>query len=84
MILNLLRVEELRVEDMMRRSFAEFHIQRDSQQRRRMMEKLGKQLKNVKDVDCVLCNSDLKDYFRACSELNELTLHLKVREEMEK
>jgi antiviral helicase SKI2 len=28
MILNLLRVEDLKVEDMLRRSFAEFHAQR--------------------------------------------------------
>lgn len=30
MILNLLRVEELRVEDMMKRSFSEWHLQKDA------------------------------------------------------
>ncbi|XP_050775554.1 SKI2 subunit of superkiller complex protein isoform X3 [Gopherus flavomarginatus] len=33
MILNLLRVEALRVEDMMKRSFSEFHSRKDSQRR---------------------------------------------------
>ena len=33
MILNLLRVEELRVQDMMKRSFAEFNTRKDSKVR---------------------------------------------------
>jgi antiviral helicase SKI2 len=34
MILNLLRVEQLRVEDMMKRSFSEFHSQKDIAKRK--------------------------------------------------
>ncbi|XP_078343350.1 superkiller complex protein 2-like [Oculina patagonica] len=73
MILNLLRVEELRVEDMMKRSFAEFHMQKDAQERKREMEELEKKLQNVKDVDCTFCAEDLKQYFKDCRELSELT-----------
>lgn len=48
MILNLLRVEELRVEDMMKRSFAEFHMQKDSQERKREMEEVEKKITKYK------------------------------------
>jgi len=73
MILNLLRVEELRVEDMMKRSFAEFHMQKDSQERKREMEEVEKKLQNIKEVDCTFCAEDLKLYFKDCRELSKLT-----------
>ncbi|XP_074623537.1 superkiller complex protein 2-like [Acropora palmata] len=73
MILNLLRVEELRVEDMMKRSFAEFHMQKDAQERKREMEELEQKLQNVKELDCTFCSEDLKLYFKGCRELSELT-----------
>lgn len=73
MILNLLRVEELRVEDMMKRSFAEFHMQKDALQRKREVEELERKLQNIKELDCAFCSEDLKGYFKACRELSELT-----------
>lgn len=78
MILNLLRVEELRVEDMMKRSFAEFHMQKDSQERKREMEEVEKKLQNIKEVDCTFCSDDLKLYFKDCRELSELTRTVQV------
>ena len=78
MILNLLRVEELRVEDMMKRSFAEFHMQKDSQERKREMEEVEKKLQNIKEVDCTFCVGDLKLYFKDCRELSELTRTVQV------
>ena len=78
MILNLLRVEELRVEDMMKRSFAEFHMQKDSQERKREMEEVEKKLQNIKEVDCTFCVDDLKLYFKDCRELSELTKTVQV------
>ncbi|PFX34751.1 Helicase SKI2W [Stylophora pistillata] len=80
MILNLLRVEELRVEDMMKRSFAEFHIQKDAQERRRQMEELEKKLQNINDIDCMFCSEDLKSYFKACRELSQLTNTVKGKQ----
>ncbi|XP_068780020.1 superkiller complex protein 2 isoform X2 [Struthio camelus] len=41
MILNLLRVEALRVEDMMRRSFSEFHVRRDAPAHERRVAEPG-------------------------------------------
>jgi len=40
MILNLLRVEELRVEDMMKRSFSEFSEQRDTPVHAELLKKV--------------------------------------------
>lgn len=40
MILNLLRVEQLRVEDMMKRSFSEFHSQKDIAKRKEDLDKV--------------------------------------------
>lgn len=80
MILNLLRVEELRVEDMMKRSFAEFHMQKDSQERKREMEEVEKKLQNIKEVDCTFCVEDLKLYFKDCRKLSELTRTVQVIE----
>ncbi|EDO38196.1 predicted protein [Nematostella vectensis] len=78
MILNLLRVEQLRVEDMMKRSFSEFHLQRDATERRQKAEQLEKELADVRDVECVLCGEDLKSYYQACSELSDLTHRVKA------
>lgn len=78
MILNLLRVEELRVEDMLKRSFAEFHMQKDAQERKRQMEEVEEKLQHINDVDCTFCSGDLKSYFKACQELSPLTNSVKV------
>lgn len=45
MILNLLGVDQLKVEDMMRRSFSEFRTQRDVKQHEHTLEQLKAQLK---------------------------------------
>ena len=51
MILNLLRVEQLRVEDMIKRSFSEFHSQKDKVKHKEDMENLYKEISNVKDIE---------------------------------
>ena len=56
MILNLLRVEQLRVEDMIRRSFSEFHAQRNVGSHRQAMENLKGRIAEVKDIECYLCS----------------------------
>lgn len=62
----------------MKRSFAEFHMQKDAQERKREMEELEKKLQNIKDVDCTFCAEDLKQYFKDCRELSELTRTVQV------
>ncbi|KAK7095479.1 superkiller complex protein 2-like [Littorina saxatilis] len=76
MILNLLRVEQLRVEDMIRRSFSEFHTQREEVNHRKAMEELKGHMSKVKDIECYLCSVDLERYYKACKDYQELKQRL--------
>ncbi|XP_053577924.1 SKI2 subunit of superkiller complex protein [Bombina bombina] len=69
MILNLLRVEALRVEDMMKRSFAEARTQKDSKAHEQRIKVLTKELANMGDIECSGDLSDLQDYFITVQEL---------------
>uniref|UniRef100_A0A452I1T3 Uncharacterized protein n=1 Tax=Gopherus agassizii TaxID=38772 RepID=A0A452I1T3_9SAUR len=68
MILNLLRVEALRVEDMMKRSFSEFHSRKDSQAHEHAITQLSRQLAAMEEVDTSGQLSDLPEYCRAVQE----------------
>ncbi|KAL6967624.1 Antiviral helicase ski2 [Sarracenia purpurea var. burkii] len=51
MILHLLRVEELKVEDMLKRSFAEFHAQKKLPEKQQLlMRKLAQPMKTIEYV----------------------------------
>lgn len=73
MILNVLRVEELRMEDMIKRSFAENSTQRAASGRKDALERCTTQLKALggdTDVACHRCAPDLPAlYDRACEYL---------------
>lgn len=71
MILNLLRVEQLRVEDMMKRSFGELELQRDAQQAASQREELEKQIRDFQERVFPQCD-DIEQYYLLASELNEL------------
>lgn len=76
MILNLLRVEHLRVVDMIRRSFSEFHTQKDVGSHKQALKTLHGQMQAVKDIECYLCSIDLEKYYQACKEFSDLRIHL--------
>eukprot|EP00474_Spongospora_subterranea_P000599 CRZ01057.1 hypothetical protein [Spongospora subterranea] len=64
MILNLLRVEELRVEDMIKRSFCEFNTQKSEPQNRAFITKGEESLKNLPKIDCMYRKPELiEEYF---------------------
>ncbi|KAF3656530.1 ATP-dependent RNA helicase SKI2 [Capsicum annuum] len=66
MILHLLRVEELKVEDMLKRSFAEFHAQKKlPEQQQLLMLKLAQP---TKSVECIKGEPAIEDYFDMYSE----------------
>eukprot|EP01135_Chromosphaera_perkinsii_P005879 Nk52_evm12s370 gene=Nk52_evmTU12s370 len=89
MILNLLRVEELRVEDMMKRSFAEFNTQNglsahaeELKVKKKLLKELEKEIEG-KDGDnafgtCDFCVNDLEDYCKAVSDINKCTRNMMV------
>ena len=78
MILNLLRVEQLRVEDMMKRSFSEFHSQKDVAKHKSDLEELHKKLLNLENIECFLCSVDLEQYWEACRDYSCLKNQLQV------
>ncbi|CAN4102238.1 unnamed protein product [Withania somnifera] len=66
MILHLLRVEELKVEDMLKRSFAEFHSQKKlPEQQQLLMRKLAQP---TKSVECITGEPAIEDYYDMYSE----------------
>lgn len=72
MILNLLRVEQLRVEDMMKRSFSEFHSQMDMKKHECALKELRQQLANVENVQCFMCAFDLEKYYETVAEYRQV------------
>lgn len=78
MILNLLRVKQLTVQDMMKRSFAEYYLQRDSPENVKKFEELRIQEKTLRDPECHVCCGDLKDYYMAWAEVYQLKKEVKV------
>jgi len=68
MILNLLRVEQLRVEDMMKRSFSEFHNQRKKGEFETALSGVKERLAQLQDVECAWCSTDLDNYYAMCEE----------------
>ncbi|TSK28272.1 Helicase SKI2W [Bagarius yarrelli] len=76
MILNLLRVEALRVTDMMRRSFSESH--RDTQANERRISELKQELSSLPPLDTEGQLSDLLSYYHTLTELRITTDALQV------
>ncbi|XP_048756340.2 SKI2 subunit of superkiller complex protein-like isoform X2 [Ostrea edulis] len=68
MILNLLRVEQLRVEDMIKRSFSEFHQQKDMSKHKVSIDQLHRQISQIRPIECYLCSVDLEKYYETCRD----------------
>ncbi|XP_034277358.1 LOW QUALITY PROTEIN: superkiller complex protein 2 [Pantherophis guttatus] len=79
MILNLLRVEALRVEDMMRRSFSEFHTRKDSKVYEHRIAQLSSMLANMEVPDTSRQLGDLQEYYSVVRELREIREHIQRR-----
>ncbi|XP_035307660.1 helicase SKI2W isoform X2 [Cricetulus griseus] len=71
MILNLLRVDALRVEDMMKRSFSEFPSRKDSKAHEQALAELTKRLGALEEPDVTGQLADLPDYYSWGEELTE-------------
>ncbi|GAM27183.1 hypothetical protein SAMD00019534_103580 [Acytostelium subglobosum LB1] len=68
MILNLLRVQDFKVEDMIKRSFSEFSSQKDLPEIRQEIEKIKKQYDEVPEVECILGEPDIENYYQLFCE----------------
>ncbi|KAK1327494.1 hypothetical protein QTO34_012996 [Cnephaeus nilssonii] len=71
MILNLLRVDALRVEDMMKRSFSEFPSRKDSKAHEQALAELTKKLGALEEPDLTGQLADLPEYYSWGEELTE-------------
>ncbi|XP_059165640.1 superkiller complex protein 2-like [Physella acuta] len=76
MILNLLRAEQLRVQDMIKRSFSEFHRQKDTSKHKESLEQLKKKIATIHNIECYLCSLDLEKYYEDCKEYYRLQKYL--------
>jgi len=76
MILNLLRVEQLRVEEVMKRSFSEFHARKDSKSQEDRIKVLQEEIDQRYEVTELLNRTDYERYLDACHELAELRAHV--------
>ncbi|KAK9078766.1 hypothetical protein SSX86_002824 [Deinandra increscens subsp. villosa] len=74
MIMHLLRVEELKVEDMLKRSFAEFHAQKKlPEQQQLLMRKLAQP---TKSIECIKGEPAIEEYYEWYLEAEMYSNHI--------
>ncbi|RVD85251.1 uncharacterized protein DFL_003577 [Arthrobotrys flagrans] len=78
MILNLLRVEALKIEEMIKRSFSENATQTLLPEHQKMVTANEEGLKNLIREDCVHCNEDLDSLHEAAITYKKLTQELHI------
>ncbi|KAK3156055.1 hypothetical protein QOZ80_2AG0102210 [Eleusine coracana subsp. coracana] len=66
MILHLLRVEELKVEDMLKRSFAEFHAQKNLPEKEKLLLQMLRQ--PTKTIECIKGEPSIEEYYEMALE----------------
>jgi antiviral helicase SKI2 len=79
MILNLLRVEAIKVEDMIKRSFSENSTQKSLPLQEELRIQGEKILKSIKSIDCTYCSVDLKDFYDTSSRILSLTYFMNAK-----
>ncbi|KAI0081161.1 ATP-dependent RNA helicase [Panus rudis PR-1116 ss-1] len=76
MILNLLRVEALRVEEMIKRSFSENASQRLLPDQQKKVIEREKTYSTLPKLSCDVCNPDISQYYDDSSAIVEYTNHM--------
>lgn len=71
MILSLLRIESLRVEEMLKRSFSEDRNQKAAPEQAAALEKDQKMLEGLEQLNCPICSVDLDAYYSTCRDIRE-------------
>jgi antiviral helicase SKI2 len=77
MILNLLRVQTLKVEEMIKRSFSENTGQKEMPDQKKWLEQKAGQLQEMQKVSCIICDSDIYDYYDASRKIMILNFDMK-------
>ncbi|CAL5060163.1 unnamed protein product [Urochloa decumbens] len=74
MILHLLRVEELKVEDMLKRSFAEFHAQKNLPEKEKLLLQMLRQ--PTKTIECIKGEPSIEEYYEMVLEAEAHREHI--------
>lgn len=72
MILNLLRVEALKVEEMIKRSFSENSSQKLLPDTKRLVDESEQKRSALRQLDCAICEPDLEKFYDICGEVVHL------------
>ena len=67
-----------RVEDMMKRSFAEQDSMRQAGDREQQMKDLQKNLLAMEQLDCAICGPDIEQYFASCASIASMKREMQV------
>jgi antiviral helicase SKI2 len=76
MILNLLRVEALRVEEMIKRSFSENASQKLAPEQQKQVEQTEKLLSKLPSVECSVCKPDIEAFYDLSAEIVRINKQL--------
>ena len=79
MILSLLRVEALKIEDMIKRSFSENLTQKLLPDQEMKLQETSKKMDALTKLDCVICVPNIYDYYEACMRYLYLTFEMKSK-----
>lgn len=71
-----------RVEDMMKRSFAEIDSARHEVDRKQALEDLEQSITGLGQLDCPVCFEDIDQYYSACARIAHLRREMQVCESM--
>ncbi|KAG1176306.1 hypothetical protein G6F70_005554 [Rhizopus microsporus] len=69
MILNLLRVEALKVEEMIKRSFSENSTQKLLPDTKRLVDENEQKKSALRQLDCAICEPDIERFYDVCGEV---------------
>ncbi|KAI8992195.1 NUC185 domain-containing protein [Mycotypha africana] len=69
MILNLLRVEALKVEEMIKRSFSENSAQKLLPETKRLVDENEQKRSALRQLDCSICEVDIDKFYDVCAEI---------------
>ncbi|KAI7903508.1 NUC185 domain-containing protein [Cokeromyces recurvatus] len=76
MILNLLRVEALKVEEMIKRSFSENSAQKLLPETKRLVDESEQKRSALRQLDCAICEPDLEKFYDMSGEVIFLTRNM--------
>ncbi|KAJ2811407.1 Antiviral helicase ski2, partial [Coemansia furcata] len=79
MILNLLRAKQLRVEEVIKRSFGESDSQGQAPEQTQRLLRAKEQLDDYPSLACAICEDDIAGYYRVSSSVQRLTARLHTK-----